>query len=118
MNNIRPIEAIHAIRPKRSFLCLYYLKILRLVKHLPVVHPTSDCGHEISIILELIFANVYKLRQVIPFHFLALTMEVKPNVTEILVLELIVELGKLVTYTLLSALFVNEVDQVLITVHL
>ena len=82
LDHISPIETVHAVGSERALLCLYYLEITLLVKHLSVVHATAYSCHKVSIILKLVFANINKFGKVFPFHFFALTVKIKPDIAQ------------------------------------
>ena len=82
LDDVSPVQAVHAVGSERALLCLYYLEITLLVKHLSVVHATAYSCHKVSIILKLVFANINKFGKVFPFHFFALTVKIKPNIAQ------------------------------------
>ena len=69
----------------------------------------SICNHFV-----LYLSNEFA--QVLPFHFLALTVEIKPYILDVRVIHLRDKLGELVTNALLTALLVDQVDKVLLLV--
>lgn len=74
--------------------------------------------HEIAIVIQLLLANVDKLRKVLPLHLLAFSVEVKPSVGKKLVLQSCMQLRKRIAYSFLGSFLVDEVNKVLGTILL
>ena len=68
----------------------------------PVLVPCLlQSGSEVAEAVQFFLDNVDELGEVLPLHLLALAVEVEPDVVEILVLELSVNLGELISNSLL-----------------
>lgn len=74
------VEAIHAISSEDSSLLLVNLEILRIAQFGPAVKSKAKINLEVAVTGQLILENIDELRQVLPLHFLAFSMEVKPSV--------------------------------------
>jgi hypothetical protein len=72
LHNICPIQAIHAICAKGSFLPLFHLYQLIL----PLLH----CHLEVPNVFNIVLNLFDKFGEISPFHFPALSMEIEPDV--------------------------------------
>ena len=85
------------------------MHVLFIVQLNSLIESHPEFGSEMAILVDLLFANVNKLREVLPLHLLALSVEVKPSVLKVVILlfELFVKLGELSSYPQLGSFLVN-----------
>ena len=113
LDHISPIKTVHAIGPKASILSRYDVDVLGLEVASLQGASSFDLCDRVPIIFELFLHYLYKFRQVFPFHVLAFTMEVKPYVVQLRILQFLVNSRELVANALLRTFLVNQVYEVL-----
>ena len=65
---------------------------------------------------KILFYNCNQLSQVFIFHFFAFSVEVKPCIANVRILDLAEQLSKFVSYLLLASFFVNQIHHILLLV--
>jgi hypothetical protein len=115
LHHIRPIQAVHAVRAHVPHLSVYHLT-RAIVDFLSSVHPELQVGHEIVKGVKFILDLVDKFREVLPTHLAALVVEVEPHILNKVVLQSIHDVSESSADTKLRALFVNQIDENLLTI--
>ena len=118
LNYVSAIQTVHTVTPESSLLDLEDREISWIVKLFSFGEAHTQVGHEIAVVLQLVPAYVNQPAQVLPLHILTFSMEIKPHILQPLVPELCVQLCELATNSQLGTLLVNQVDQVLRSIHI
>jgi len=118
LDHVGPIQTVHAVAPESSLLGLEDREISWIVKLFSFGEARTQVGHEIAVVLQLVPAYVNQPAQVFPLHILTFSMEIKPHILQPLVPELCVQLCELAADSQLGTLLVNQVDQVLRSIHI
>lgn len=118
MNYVSTIQTVHAVTSESSLLDLEDREISWIVKLFSFGEAHTQVGHEIAVVLQLVPAYVNQPTQVFPLHILTFSMEIKPHILEPLIPELCVQLCELATDSQLGTLLVNQVDQILRSIHI
>jgi hypothetical protein len=88
LNHIGSIKAIHAIRSKGTILRTNNLEIRWLIKLHPIVKAVVDFSDEISIVAQFVLTDVNQLGEVFPLHVLAFSVEIKPDIAQICIIQI------------------------------
>ena len=115
LNYVSAIEAIHTVSSHNPSLCAQNPASL-WVDEVSLSESNVQLGHEVPVCNHFVLHLSNKFAQVLPLHFLTLTVEIKPHILDIRVVQLCDKLGKFVSNALLTALLIDEIDKVLLFV--
>ena len=85
--HVSTIQTIHAVGSHYSFLGIQNPAGLR-VNEISLPEADIKLCHEVSIADHLLFDLSNQLAQVLPFHFLTFTVEIKPYILDVWVIQL------------------------------
>lgn len=118
LHHIGSIEAIHAVCTHVSVLSLIDSRILRSIELGPQIISTIKLSHKMSILINFWFTDIYQFGEIFPLHILAFSMEIEPDILQLVVFELIIQFGKLVANSQLAAFSIYKIDHVLLWIVL
>ena len=111
------VKTVHAVRAHHSDLSARNVTRLR-INQLSLSKSDLHISHKMPVTHHLLLDNVDEFLEVLPFHILALAMEVEPHVVNVRISDLLVNLRHFITNALLAALFVDQVNPELLRVVL
>ena len=85
LDDVSSVEAVHAVCPHDTSLSAQDPASCR-INVLSLVKGHIHLSHEVTILLQLVINRGNQLREVLPFHLLALAVEVEPGVADVLIL--------------------------------
>ena len=117
LNDVCSVKTVHAVRAHHTDLSARNGACLR-IDQLSLTKSNLHISHKMSITYHLLLDNVNEFFEILPFHFLALPMEVEPHIVNVGISDCLVNLRHFITNTLLAALFVDQVNPELLRVIL
>ena len=117
LHDVGSVETVHAVGSHVAILFLHDVRIGRVVERRAKVEAIAQIGHKVPVVAHVLLHYVNKLGQILPFHLLALAMEVKPGVVEVLVAKFAVNVCELVADPVLAAFAIDQIDEVLLSVN-
>ena len=115
--DICSVKTVHAVSAHHSNLSARNIARLR-INQLSLSKSNLHISHKMPITHHFFLDNVDEFLQVLPLHLLALAMEVEPHIVNVWIVDRLVNLRHFITDTLLTALFVDQVNPELLRVIL
>jgi cell shape-determining protein MreD len=113
LNNVCSIQTVNAIGSESSSLSLENFKVLGIVELVTIIETYFKICQEVFVFFKGLLHNSHKFRQVFPLHFLAFSVEVKPNVLDVWVFQLVDHSSHFCANLILPTLLVNQIHAIL-----
>ena len=117
LHDVCSVKTVHAVRAHHTDLSARNGARLR-IDQLSLTKSNLHISHKMSITHHLLLDNVDEFFEILPFHLLALPMEVEPHIVNVGICDCLVNLRHFITNALLAALFVDQVNPELLRVIL
>ena len=117
LHDVCSVKTVHAVRAHHTDLSARNGACLS-IDQLSLTKSNLHISHKMSITHHLLLDNVDEFFEILPFHLLALPMEVEPHIVNVWIVDRLVNLRHFITDTLLTALFVDQVNPELLRVIL
>lgn len=117
MHNVSPIQAVHAVGAHDALLHRFDLACVTVYLR-SLIEANLQFTNEVAPLIELLVDLCDQFAQIFPLHLFALTVEIKPSILGLRLIQLLHHLAHFSADPQLGALLVNQVYEVLSSVLL